>query len=336
MVHATSYLYLMFTCILQMAKVSSSRTTESASSYTPSTTSSMTPKSSVDPSSGVKQSNNNSAANVQQVNPTSPDKIQQPVALSSSMRDMTPTKVVGSNGIKYEVSPMLEKKQHLHEKGPTSESGSVGGNTHISTFSPTPVPKPSSTFSSLRDTSDITQRVNNLITDYENSLKATATTTITESPRVSKNRYASATSLSNEFESTHTSNKPYIEPTKAADTNESFASQYSQRVKDTMEVGGYQKQNFTMAPPPQPAKQTYQQSTIDKLNLSRDSVILRKADAHAEDEFADLRQAVKPVTSVELEEALELLKYDIHREVQDVIREQVRQFAMAKVGDLSI
>lgn len=55
--------------------------------------------------------------------------------------------------------------------------------------------------------------------------------------------------------------------------------------------------------------------------------------AHAEESepYAGLRQALKPVTAKDLEESLQLLRYDIHREVQDVIREQIRQFSIAKV-----
>ena len=49
------------------------------------------------------------------------------------------------------------------------------------------------------------------------------------------------------------------------------------------------------------------------------------------DDFSSLRQAIKPVTTKELEESLEVLKYEIHREVQEIIHEQVRQFNIAKV-----
>lgn len=42
------------------------------------------------------------------------------------------------------------------------------------------------------------------------------------------------------------------------------------------------------------------------------------------------------ITRDDLNEAMDLLRYDIHREVQDVIKEQVRQFAMAKVLHLSL
>ena len=49
------------------------------------------------------------------------------------------------------------------------------------------------------------------------------------------------------------------------------------------------------------------------------------------DPHAALRQAVRPVTARDLEESLEMLKYDLHREMQDIIKEQIRQFSIAKV-----
>jgi hypothetical protein len=48
--------------------------------------------------------------------------------------------------------------------------------------------------------------------------------------------------------------------------------------------------------------------------------------------FDSVRQAVKPVTAQDLDEALMLLRYDLHREMQDIIREQIRQFSIAKVS----
>jgi len=48
------------------------------------------------------------------------------------------------------------------------------------------------------------------------------------------------------------------------------------------------------------------------------------------DEFGSLRNALKPVTTQDLADALALLRYDMHREVQEVVREQVRQFAISK------
>jgi hypothetical protein len=52
--------------------------------------------------------------------------------------------------------------------------------------------------------------------------------------------------------------------------------------------------------------------------------------------FDNLRNAVKPVTSQELNDSLAMLKYDIHREIQDIIREQARQFSMAKLDTLTL
>lgn len=39
----------------------------------------------------------------------------------------------------------------------------------------------------------------------------------------------------------------------------------------------------------------------------------------------------RPVTAVELNEALQLVKYDMHREIQGLMKEQVRQFSIAQV-----
>lgn len=44
--------------------------------------------------------------------------------------------------------------------------------------------------------------------------------------------------------------------------------------------------------------------------------------------------ALQPVTSQELQESLQILRYDMHKEVQGIVKEQIRQFALAKVrGD---
>lgn len=40
------------------------------------------------------------------------------------------------------------------------------------------------------------------------------------------------------------------------------------------------------------------------------------------------------MTNQQLTEALQLIQYDVHREVQGVIREQVRQFSIAKVSPI--
>ena len=41
--------------------------------------------------------------------------------------------------------------------------------------------------------------------------------------------------------------------------------------------------------------------------------------------------AGKPLTAKDLEEAMQLLKFDMHLEMQSIIREQVRQFTINKV-----
>ena len=57
-----------------------------------------------------------------------------------------------------------------------------------------------------------------------------------------------------------------------------------------------------------------------------------RAPAAVTPEADSLRRAMQPVTAQELQEALQLLKYDVHKEIQAVTREQVRQFAIAKVS----
>lgn len=47
---------------------------------------------------------------------------------------------------------------------------------------------------------------------------------------------------------------------------------------------------------------------------------------------SNIRSQLKPVTNQQMTEALQLIQYDVHREVHAVIREQVRQFAIAKVS----
>jgi hypothetical protein len=57
------------------------------------------------------------------------------------------------------------------------------------------------------------------------------------------------------------------------------------------------------------------------------------ASAHEsrEDELIRRNPLSRPVTSSELTEALQLVKYDFHRELQALMREQVRQFSIAQV-----
>ena len=53
-------------------------------------------------------------------------------------------------------------------------------------------------------------------------------------------------------------------------------------------------------------------------------------DTNSVDEFDSLRKSVKAVTSQEMNDALQMLKYDIHKEMQEIIKEQSRQFSIAK------
>jgi hypothetical protein len=58
--------------------------------------------------------------------------------------------------------------------------------------------------------------------------------------------------------------------------------------------------------------------------------------ANTNEDFQQLRQSLRPVTTKELEESLDMLKYDIHIEIQEIMHEQVRQFAIAKVKHLKL
>lgn len=52
----------------------------------------------------------------------------------------------------------------------------------------------------------------------------------------------------------------------------------------------------------------------------------------APDEFESLRKSVRPVTSQELNNAIELLKYDVHKEMKTIVKEVVRQFDISRVS----
>ncbi len=52
----------------------------------------------------------------------------------------------------------------------------------------------------------------------------------------------------------------------------------------------------------------------------------------AQDEFANLRSQLQPVTSQELQESLQLLRFDFHKELQSITREQLRQFEIQREG----
>jgi hypothetical protein len=131
----------------------------------------------------------------------------------------------------------------------------------------------------------------------------------------------------------HSSEKIDLEnESKSGVNRESFASKYAARAKVISDVGGYA--NSFMA---SPAVETMKQSVPPRSSGHRDYMrdedeSIDKTISPIKEDFSSLRNAVRPVTAKELEEALELLKYDIHREIQEVIREQVRQFSIAKVN----
>ena len=64
---------------------------------------------------------------------------------------------------------------------------------------------------------------------------------------------------------------------------------------------------------------------INELPHSNNNII------HPDKQEIEMRASDQTVSSTELSEALLLMKYDIHRELQVIMREQVRQFAIAKV-----
>jgi flagellar capping protein FliD len=107
---------------------------------------------------------------------------------------------------------------------------------------------------------------------------------------------------------------------KSGVSRESFANRHAARPK----VNAYADSFITSG--------TKKHSVLPKSSGNRD--YMREVDESAgnEEDFSSLRNAPRPVNTKDLEEALELLKYDIHREIQEVIREQVRQFSIAKVN----
>ncbi len=106
---------------------------------------------------------------------------------------------------------------------------------------------------------------------------------------------------------------------------ESFASKYEARAKEIYNAAGYNTSS--------PVDLIGAPSSSNHRDYMRDEeVLLEKSYSPLKNEFSALRQAIRPITSKDLEESLELLKYDIHREVQEIIREQVRQFSIAKVS----
>lgn len=77
------------------------------------------------------------------------------------------------------------------------------------------------------------------------------------------------------------------------------------------------------SPRPAAAASSSSTTTTATVAAARPAAVSPETDA--------LRRAMLPVTVSDLSEALQLLRYDVHKEIAAVTREQVRQFALAKV-----
>ena len=71
-------------------------------------------------------------------------------------------------------------------------------------------------------------------------------------------------------------------------------------------------------------------------NSARSSQMLSGTANMERSDHEVLRQSVRPVTSLELQDALAVLKYDVHREVGLILHEQVRQFEIAKEDNMRL
>lgn len=106
------------------------------------------------------------------------------------------------------------------------------------------------------------------------------------------------------------------EKTGGPTVSKAFEAEYTNRVRSYVEIG---------------QDKTHRQQEEVHYNAHRDPVAI--AMEKVDQEFAALKDSIRPVTHAELEEVIEMLKYDIHEEVQQIIREQVRQFSIARVRD---
>lgn len=111
-----------------------------------------------------------------------------------------------------------------------------------------------------------------------------------------------------------------------------FEDQYRERIQAYVEVG----QDRIHRREREAAAEDNAEFSLTRREPDRTSGIPAHSLEDVADDFTSLREAVRPVTHRELEDAIELLKYDIHQEVQEIVREQVRQFSIAKVGRCKI
>lgn len=74
------------------------------------------------------------------------------------------------------------------------------------------------------------------------------------------------------------------------------------------------------------------QSPVPPLNFNCDETeVTRISQTSMQNPNVFVNPHTRPVTSLELTEALDLVKYDFHREMQRLMKEQVRQFSIAQV-----
>jgi hypothetical protein len=126
---------------------------------------------------------------------------------------------------------------------------------------------------------------------------------------------------------------------KAPQTQQSLPTEWRQRGDTAFSADHAEGSHYAASLSEEPARvrrevPTRQEQQPFRAGTARTGRDIVHKEADLDESFASVRQAVRPVTSKELDDALALLKYDVHREVQDVIREQIRQFAIAKVSCL--
>lgn len=72
-------------------------------------------------------------------------------------------------------------------------------------------------------------------------------------------------------------------------------------------------------------------TTAQPVTLGNHSDLYRSQTSDRADEFDSIRKTVRPVTNGELDNALDILKYDLHKEIKVVVKEVVRQFEISRV-----
>lgn len=180
----------------------------------------------------------------------------------------------------------------------------------------------------------VEKKINVMIDNFEQTFPTTQDNT-------NNNNNNSNNDNNNSNNSTHslTSLPPAIKPAmknSATTTNNnnnssSFKDDHKYQSTEVASSSSAANNNIIIPAIPPAAKLTTSLTAPSSSSSSSSSIppVITESDL---EEFNDLKQAVRPVTRIELEESLELLRYDIHREVQEIIKEQVRQFSIARVS----